>query len=133
MSESLESKHMDFGIDERLEAARARLETQFAAAAIARERDHRAMNELRTVSKTIRSEGGECTVTSAADGKILDVTLAGGFRTDARLSSVLTDTISRAQAAARSEAADRASTLFGETFPLVSELRKGSNERGWVE
>lgn len=121
---------MDSSVDERVEAARARLEAQFAAAAVARERAAGDMEELRSVSKTIRSEGGECTVTSAADGKILDVTLASGFRTDARLSSVLTDTISRAQAAARSEAADRASTMFGESFPLVSELRKGSDERG---
>lgn len=121
---------MEFVVDERLEAARARLETQFAAAAVARERADGAMDELRSLSKTIRSEGGECTVTSAADGRIIDVTLASGFRTDARLSLVLTETISRAQAAARSEAADRASTLFGENFPLVSELRRGADERG---
>jgi len=121
---------MDFGIDERVEAARARLEMQFSSAATAREHADSAMEELRSLSKTVRSEGGECTVTSTADGKIVDIGLSAGLRTDARLSSVLTETIARAQAAARSEAADRASTLFGETFPLVSELRRTSSDRG---
>ena len=130
MWESRESKSVTYDVEGRIEAARARLDAQFAAAAAARADADAGLEELRALSVTVRSAGGECAITSSAEGKITDVTVAHGLRTDARLSAVLVETIARAQAAARGEAADRAATLFGEASPLVAQLRSSTGDRG---
>lgn len=110
-------------IDARVEAARARLDAQVAAARAAHANLDVSLEELRNVSVTVRSPRNECEVTATAEGSITQVRVSPGAELGAGLDTALTRTIEAAQSAAREAAADRAAVLVGEGSSLVADLR----------
>ncbi|MEX8031745.1 YbaB/EbfC family nucleoid-associated protein [Microbacterium sp. 20-116] len=110
-------------IDARVEAARARLDAQVAAARAAHANLDVGLEELRNVSVTVRSPRNECEVTATAEGSITQVRVSPGAELGAGLDTALTRTIEAAQSAAREAAADRAAVLLGEGSSLVADLR----------
>lgn len=114
---------MSTDIDARLEAARARLDEQLASARAARADLDAGLDQLRTITATVRSERGECAVTATAEGAVSAIELDPAAEAGPTLAATLTRTIVRAQAAAREAAATRAATLLGESSPLVAQLR----------
>ncbi|WP_150956789.1 YbaB/EbfC family nucleoid-associated protein [Microbacterium testaceum] len=110
-------------IDERVEAARARLDAQVAAARAAHANLEVDLKELRNVSVTVRSPRNDCEVTATAEGSVTHVRVSPGAELGAGLDAVLTRTIEAAQSAAREAAADRAAVLLGEGSSLVTDLR----------
>jgi len=110
-------------IDARVEAARARLDAQVAAARAAHANLDVGLEEPRNVSGTVRSPRNECEVTATAEGSITQVRVSPGAELGAGLDTALTRTIEAAQSAAREAAADRAAVLLGEGSSLVADLR----------
>lgn len=110
-------------IDARVEAARARLDAQVAAARAAHANLDAGLEELRKVSVTVRSPRNECEVTATAEGSVTQVRVSPSAELGTELDKVLTRTIETAQLAAREAAADQASVLLGEGSSLVAELR----------
>ncbi|MDQ1128691.1 YbaB/EbfC family nucleoid-associated protein [Microbacterium sp. SORGH_AS_0888] len=115
---------MSTDIDTRLEAARARLDAQLAAAREARADLDSGLEQLRTITATVRSERGECAVTAGVEGAVTAIQLDSDAEAGPALAATLTRTIARAQAAAREAAATRAATLLGESSPIVAQLRQ---------
>lgn len=114
---------MTDNIDIRLEAARARLESQIEAARATRDALGRNVEELRSIESTARSSVGDCEVTANAQGAIIRVKLASRIRDSQALEVLLVETIAQAQQFARDAAARRAASLFGDLSPLVMQLR----------
>ncbi len=109
-------------IDARVEAARARLDAQVAAARAAHANLEEDLEELRNVSVT--SAVPATTARSPPRPRASSLTFVCPRRgARAGLDAVLTRTIEAAQSAAREAAADRAAVFLGEGSTLVADLR----------
>ncbi|MCC4907203.1 YbaB/EbfC family nucleoid-associated protein [Microbacterium sp. cx-59] len=108
-----------------VESARMRIIAQTERARTAAKDAAVMADEVRAAASTARSPGGEVSVTAQAGGAVTRVDITErGREWDARtLSSVITDTIRKAQREAAEAAVRRLSSSVGADSPLVSSVR----------
>jgi DNA-binding protein YbaB len=113
-----------------IDAARARVDAQIAAAEQRRAAVHRLANEVGQLTATAQSPRGEVSATAQPGGKVtaVRVTEEGLSLSADALSRVLTETVAQAQHSAAMTAVDRSSELLGADSPFVQNLRLQANE-----
>lgn len=108
-----------------IEAARARIAQQVASAEARREEVKTLSHEVRDLSETARSNGGEVSVTARPGGQVVSVDFspaAEGLSSSA-LTRIVTETIARAQHRAAMRAVEHSANTLGEDSALVAQLR----------
>jgi DNA-binding protein YbaB len=108
-----------------LEAARMRVREQTERARTAAREAARMSEDVRTLTRTAHSPGGEVSVTAQASGVVERVELSPRAPEwdVAALSRLLTDTIREAQRSASHAAVERMTETLGDESPLVADIR----------
>lgn len=108
-----------------VEAARAKVDAQIAAAEARRFGIDQLAEEVATLTATARSPQGEVTAEAQSGGRIVQVSVTEtAVQLSAiRLSQLLTETIAEAQRKAALAAVERSARVLGEESPLVGQLR----------
>lgn len=110
-------------ISEQVQAARERVYGQVEAARARHSALREAIDEVRTLTATVRSPRGEVSVTAAMSGAVTDVRVHHDDLDARTLSTLLTQTVARAQQAVRDQAADRMTAVAGADSTIIADLR----------
>ncbi len=112
-------------MNESIEDARARLDEETRAAEARQEGVKQLAQDVKALSTTVKSPGGEIAVTASPSGRVSNVTFtqAAESLSAAALSELVTATIARAQHRSAMDAVERSAELLGEDSPFVTQLR----------